>query len=207
MTATTICETIRSRFPEFVIGTHAYRGQETVVLKREGVVPVARFLRDDAAMAFDYLLDLTGVDYMKFGQAQASRPTRATPSPLPYYMEPKPTTERWERLPGAPEAAQAGRVCSEEYRFDVVYHFYSTRHNHRVRVKVPLASADPVLDSLTGLWHGANWFEREVWDLFGIRFNGHPHLKRILMYEGFHGHPLRKDYPSYKRQPLIGPLN
>jgi NADH-quinone oxidoreductase subunit C len=63
------------------------------------------------------------------------------------------------------------------------------------------------VDSLTGLWAGANWFEREVWDMFGISFIGHPNLKRILMYEEFKGHPLQKDYPVSKRQPIIGPLN
>ncbi|MDP6424883.1 MAG: NADH-quinone oxidoreductase subunit C, partial [Planctomycetota bacterium] len=61
--------------------------------------------------------------------------------------------------------------------------------------------------SLTPLWAGADWLEREVWDMFGIRFQGHPNLKRILMYEEFKGHPLRKDYAVNKRQPLIGPIN
>ena len=63
------------------------------------------------------------------------------------------------------------------------------------------------MDSLTSLWAGADWLEREVWDMFGIRFQGHSDLKRILMYDEFEGHPLRKDYPVNKRQPLIGPVN
>jgi NADH-quinone oxidoreductase subunit C len=88
-----------------------------------------------------------------------------------------------------------------------VYHFYSLTHKHRLRLVVPLDDADGAVDSLTPLWAGANWLEREVWDMFGIRFNGHPDLKRILMYEEFEGHPLRKDYPVNKRQPLIGPVN
>ena len=66
---------------------------------------------------------------------------------------------------------------------------------------------DAEVDSLTSLWAGADWLEREVWDMFGIRFRGHPNLKRILMYDEFVGHPLRKDYPVNKRQPLIGPVN
>lgn len=90
-------------------------------------------------------------------------------------------------------------------RFEVVYHFYSLRHNHRLRVKVRVGEEDPKVASVTKLWAIANWFEREVWDMFGIRFEGHPNLKRILMYEEFQGHALRKDYPYNKRQPLIAP--
>lgn len=92
-------------------------------------------------------------------------------------------------------------------RFEVVYHLYSLNQNHRLRIKVPLEEKSAELASLTGLWPAADWYEREVWDMFGIRFTGHPHLKRILMYEEFSGHPLRKDYPVKKRQPLIGPKN
>jgi len=90
-------------------------------------------------------------------------------------------------------------------RFEVVYHLYSLTHRHRVRLKVPVDAADPVVDSAVPLWPIADWFEREVWDMFGIRFAGHPDLRRLLMYEEFGGHPLRKDYPITRRQPLIGP--
>lgn len=90
-------------------------------------------------------------------------------------------------------------------RFEVVYHFLSMPHRYRVRVKVPVGEPDPEVDSLTELWPSANWYEREVYDMFGIRFRGHPNLKRILMYPEFEGHPLRKDYPINRRQPLVGP--
>lgn len=90
-------------------------------------------------------------------------------------------------------------------RFEVVYHLYSLTHNHRVRIKVPVGEDDPVVPSATGLWPIANWMEREVWDMFGVRFAGHPDLRRLLLYESFVGHPLRKDYPINRRQPLIGP--
>jgi len=92
-------------------------------------------------------------------------------------------------------------------RFEVIYHFYSLAKNHRLRLKVRVEEKDARVPSLTGLWPIADWFEREVWDMFGVRFEGHPNLKRILMYEEFAGHPLRKDYPYNKRQPLIGPKN
>lgn len=92
-------------------------------------------------------------------------------------------------------------------RFDVVYHLYSLQRNHRVRIKACVDEKDPVIESVVSLWPIADWFEREVWDMFGIKFKNHPNLKRILMYEEFQGHPLRKDYPCNKRQPLVGPKN
>jgi len=92
-------------------------------------------------------------------------------------------------------------------RFNVVYHFYSLAKGHRVRIKAGVDEKEPSIDSLVSLWPIADWFEREVWDMFGIKFKGHPNLRRILMYEEFKGHPLRKDYPYNKRQPLIGPKN
>lgn len=90
-------------------------------------------------------------------------------------------------------------------RFEVVYHFLSLKNRFRVRVKVPVGEPDPELDSLVSLWPSANWYEREVYDMFGIKFQGHPNLKRILMYPEFEGHPLRKDYPIDRRQPRVGP--
>jgi NADH-quinone oxidoreductase subunit C len=90
-------------------------------------------------------------------------------------------------------------------RFDVVYHFLSLPFNRRLRLKAAVDEGEPSLDSLTPFWGSADWLEREVWDMFGIRFAGHPNLRRILLYEEFQGHPLRKDYPIRKRQPLIGP--
>lgn len=86
-------------------------------------------------------------------------------------------------------------------RFTVVYHFASFESPARLRVKVPLAGNEPAVDSLTPFWPNAAWLEREVYDLFGVRFIGHPDLKRILLYDGFSGHPLRKDYPLRGRRP------
>ena len=90
-------------------------------------------------------------------------------------------------------------------RFEVVYHLYSLRWNHRLRIKVRVDEDDAVVPTAVPLWPIADWFEREVWDMFGVRFDGHPDLRRLLMYEEFVGHPLRKDYPINRRQPLIGP--
>lgn len=94
-----------------------------------------------------------------------------------------------------------------DLRFEVIYHLRSMATTHRLRVKVQLAELEegipPEVDSLVALWPGANWLEREVWDLYGIKFKNHPDLRRILLYEEFQGHPLRKDYPKDKRQPLV----
>jgi NADH/F420H2 dehydrogenase subunit C len=90
-------------------------------------------------------------------------------------------------------------ICAVDYperenRFEVVYNFLSTRYNNRIRVKTSVSEITPV-DSITPLFKGANWFEREIWDLYGVYFTGHPDLRRILTDYGFEGHPLRKDFP------------
>jgi NADH-quinone oxidoreductase subunit C len=151
------------RFGPSLLERHAHRGDHTVVVAGEAIIDVLRFCRDDPALAFDMLMDLTAVDYLKY--------------------------------PGREDGP----------RFEVVYHLYSLRHNHRLRLKVSVAEDGPVVPSAVALWPIADWFEREVWDMFGVRFRGHPNLRRLLMYEEFVGHPLRKDYPVHRRQPLIGP--
>jgi len=91
----------------------------------------------------------------------------------------------------------------EPMRFEVVHHFYSTRHFVRVRVKTRVAEQDPTVDSLVSLYDSARYMERECHDMYGIGFRGNPDLRPILLYEGFVGHPLRKDYPKQKEQPLV----
>lgn len=102
-------------------------------------------------------------------------------------------------------------------RFELVYHLASLESppgaqefagiRHRLRVKVGVPESNCELPSCVEVWAAADWMEREVWDLYGIRFRGHPDLRRILLYEEFEGHPLRKDYPKERRQPLAGPRN
>ncbi len=186
-------ELLRDRFPDAVQASHAYRGDETVIVQPGSLLDVARWLRDDAATRMNFLMDVTAVDYSAFGKHRA--PAFFTSSGVGVGPAPEiPDEDPW---PGPPA----------DDRFAVVYHFYSLEHKHRLRLVVPVPESDLEVDSLTPLWAGANWLEREVWDMFGIRFRGHPNLKRILMYEEFEGHPLRKDYPVNKRQPLVGPLN
>jgi len=156
-----LIEIVKNKFPDLVISSHDQCGDQTVVIAKEGIVTLAKFLKYDPELDFNVLMDLTAVDCIHL---------------------------KWTP------------------RFEVVYHFYSLTKNHRLRVKVPVEAVDEV-ESIIELWPVANWFEREVWDMFGIKFKNHPNLKRILMYEEFVGHPLRKDYPYNKRQPLIGPKN
>ncbi|MBI3472425.1 MAG: NADH-quinone oxidoreductase subunit C [Candidatus Solibacter usitatus] len=195
MNPAALIESVRDRFPDAATASHAYRGDATVVLAGRFLLEVARFLKEDPALQMNYLMDLTAVDYSTFGK----RPAPAFFSSSGVAVSPSPQIPDEEPWPGPPDQS----------RFAVVYHFYSMTHKHRLRLVVPVNEAETVaeVDSLTSLWPGANWLEREVWDMFGIRFRGHPDLKRILMYEGFEGHPLRKDYPVKRRQPLIGPVN
>jgi len=101
--------------------------------------------------------------------------------------------------PACPFNAFSDLTCVDWYpsepRFELVYHLLSIPNKERVRLKVKLNSSSPAVESITSIWPGANYFERDVFDLFGIRFTGHPYLRRILMPEDWEGHPLRKDYP------------
>jgi NADH-quinone oxidoreductase subunit C len=151
---------LTERFAGSILETHSYRGDDTAVVKKEDILDICTFLRDDEALLYNFMMDLTAVDYL-----------------------------------------------GKEPRFEVVYHLYSLKFNRRVRIKARVSESDCSIDSIVPIWISADWFEREAFDLYGITFKGHPELRRILLYEGFQGHPLRKDYPIKQRQPLIGPIN
>jgi NADH-quinone oxidoreductase subunit C len=92
-------------------------------------------------------------------------------------------------------------------RFELVYHLYSLKTNKRLRLKARVEEAKPEIDSVQPVWRTASWWERLVWDMYGVKFKGHPDLRRLYMYEEFVGHPLRKDYPLKGRQPLVPERN
>jgi NADH-quinone oxidoreductase subunit C len=136
-------------------------------------------LRDSADLQFQLLMDVTAVDYLQFG------------------------CDEWQTNSATHSGFSRGRVAPRsahlpagETRFAVLYQLLSVSHNHRLRLRVPCTTAEePAVDSLIDVWASANWFEREVFDLFGISFRGHPDLRRILTDYGFIGHPFRKDFP------------
>ena len=193
MNVSALIDAVKDRFPAAVKASHSYRGDATVLLCREYLLEVARTLKEDPAFQMNLLMDLTAVDFSSFG----TKPSPAFFGSSGVAVSPSPEIPDQAPWPGPPGPA----------RFVVVYHLFSLPLKHRLRLEVPVEEADAEVDSLTSLWAGANWLEREVWDMFGIVFRGHPNLKRILMYEEFVGHPLRKDYPVNQRQPLIGPVN
>jgi len=134
--------------PAAVEGAKFDRNEITIYLERSLIRDACVLLRDDADCPFNFLADVTCVDW----------------------------------FPSEP-------------RFEVVYHLLSIPNKERVRLKVRLDGGSPALDSVTQVWPAANYFEREVYDLFGVRFAGHPYLRRLLMPEDWEGHPMRKDYP------------
>lgn len=149
MTAETIAQAIKERYPGEVKEIKEFRGQVSVIVKKDRIREIMEFLHDTPELCFSYLRDLCGVDYLG----------------------------------------------KKEARFEVVYNLYSVSKRHAVRIRAEVPEEDPTIDSVVGIWDGADWHERECYDLFGIRFNGHPDLRRILLPEDWEGHPLRKDYP------------
>jgi NADH-quinone oxidoreductase subunit C len=143
-----IAERIQKQFPDSVQSVNAYAGQVSIIIKKDAILAVGDYLRNDPDLAFDYLADLCGCDFA-------------------------------EKSP----------------RFEVVYNLRSIQHNHLIRLKVQLPEDCPEIDSVFSLWAAADWFEREAYDMLGIRFKGHPDLRRLLLPEDWEGHPLRKDYP------------
>ena len=144
----------------------------------ERLLEVALILRDDPQLRFELLMDLAGVDYLDYGRAE--------------WRTNSATTSGFSR--GVNRAAP--HTLAGDKRYAVVSQLLSLTYNQRLRLRVWAEDVeDPMVDSLTGVWASAEWFEREAFDLFGILFRGHPDLRRILTDYGFIGHPFRKDFP------------
>jgi len=150
----------------------------TIEVSAEHLFAVCKMLRDDEAFQFEQLIDVCGVDYLDYG--------------LSHWRTEETATSGFSR--GVNTVDKVRVNAWDKTRFGVVYHFLSLSHNHRVRVKVYLHD-EPMVASVIDIWASANWYEREAFDLFGIVFDGHPDLRRLLTDYGFKGHPFRKDFP------------
>ncbi len=147
---------LERKFRKSIIDTSSRLGMDTALVEKDALREIIQYLRDDEKLVYDFLRELTCVDYL--------------------HREP---------------------------RFEMVYVLYSMSRKKQVVIKVALTEDDPTVDSLHDLYGCANWGEREVWDMYGVRFKGHPDMRRILMYEEFEGHPLRKDYVKQESQPRV----
>jgi len=153
-------------------------GEITIVCPQEHIIELMQFLKKDKSCHFDTLIDLCAVDYLQYGQYDWET-TSASECGFSRGVEIQP-----ERA-----------VEIDEPRFAVVYHLLSTKLNQRCRVKVFLHERLLKIPTMTSIWNAANWFEREAYDLYGVLFEGHPDLRRILTDYGFIGYPFRKDFP------------
>ena len=151
-------------------------GEATLVVPRSKLVETCKALRDESDFAFEILIDLCGVDYAEYGMEEWQQTEHTT----------------YNRIDDGEDDAMVERPRA---RFAVVYHLLSIARNQRLRVKAFLDEEPPRVDSVVDIWNNANWYEREAFDLFGILFDGHPDLRRILTDYGFIGHPFRKDFP------------
>ncbi|MGH8397463.1 MAG: NADH-quinone oxidoreductase subunit C [Gammaproteobacteria bacterium] len=180
MSATTdkLAGQVESRFSEAVKRVPSTVDQLVYEVGAAKLHEICRVLRDEEPFRFEQLMDVSGVDYLGYGDAQW-RTESATTTGFSRGVNRRPleTSER------------------EQRRFAVAYQLLSIRHNQRLRLRVFCPDEPPMVDSVTDIWASANWFEREAFDLFGILFNGHPDLRRILTDYGFIGHPFRKDFP------------
>lgn len=162
----TLKSKLAATFGSKVVSLQERLGELTMVVNAADMIGVFTRLRDDADLRFEQLIDLCGIDYSTYGS----------------------------------ESSEEGRYLADQPhagpRFAIIYHLLSITHNMRLRVRV-FADDDamPMMDSVIGVWPVANWYEREAFDLYGIIFNGHPDLRRILTDYGFVGNPFRKDFP------------
>jgi NADH-quinone oxidoreductase subunit C len=182
-----LTERLQARLADAVLSLNEARGEITLELAPERWLEAARVLRDDPDLRFELLMDLCGVDYLSYGQAEWDTSDVSSQGFSRGVEGEGPGRFAWANRP---------RGKGPTRRYAVVVHLLSVRHNQRLRIRC-FASDDalPVVPSLIEIWPGVNWFEREAFDLFGVIFEGHPDLRRILTDYGFVGHPFRKDFP------------
>ena len=178
----TLAARIDERFGDQVTRVASTCRELTIEVGKDDLVAVATALRNEPEFGFEMLIDVCGVDYLNYGDSEWTTAS-ATESGFSRGVQRQPVL-----LDEADEF--------DAKRFAVVYHLLSLRHNTRLRLRVYTGTANPpIVRSVVDIWNSANWFEREAFDMYGILFEGHPDLRRILTDYGFIGHPFRKDFP------------
>lgn len=175
MSLATLPEQLKTIMPDAILNVSFLQNELTLVIKPSCLLECAKTLRD--VFEFDQLIDVAGIDYSMFGETE--------------WETDNATNSGFSRGVQRPVVVKT----HVDSRFAVAYHLLSYPQNLRVRLKVFLNDEWPEVESVTSIWPGANWFEREAFDLFGIIFRHHPDLRRILTDYGFIGHPFRKDFP------------
>lgn len=170
-------QSLETHFTDQLTQLTIHCDQITIEIDKKNLLEVASLLRDHDDFQFEQLIDLCGVDYLTYGQDEWNT-HNATASGFERGRAAEPVASTWDKA-----------------RFAVVYHLLSVTRNQRLRLRVFIDESDIRLPSVIDIWNCANWFEREAFDLFGVLFEGHPDLRRILTDYGFIGHPFRKDFP------------
>lgn len=178
---TELAQIITEKFDKYSILLVQTPFELTLEIPAQHLLTIAKQLRDDSALQFTALMDICGVDYQDYGISE--------------WATNKATSTGFDRA--VDRSKQMHAVEFNNPRFAVVYHLLSYHYNQRLRLKVFLENDPPLIDSVIDIWPAANWYEREAFDLFGILFNGHPDLRRILTDYGFIGFPFRKDFPVH----------
>jgi NADH-quinone oxidoreductase subunit C len=178
----TLAARLGERFGDDVTVVPSTCGELTIEVAKGDLIAVATALRNDPELGFEMLMDVCGVDYLSYGSAEWTT-SSATGTGF---------SRGVQREPVILDEADT----FDPRRFAVIYHLLSIQHNIRLRMRVFTGVENPpIVRSVVDVWNSANWFEREAFDLYGILFEGHPDLRRILTDYGFIGHPFRKDFP------------
>ena len=178
----TLAARIDARFGDKLTRVPSTCDELTYELNKDDLLGVAKALRDEPEFAFDMLVDICGVDYLTYGSVEWTTDSA--------------TESGFSRGVERESVILDESDTFEPERFAVVYHLLSIKNNFRVRLRLYTGESNPpIVKSVVDIWNSANWYERETFDLFGVLFDGHPDLRRILTDYGFIGHPFRKDFP------------
>jgi len=184
--AQALIDLLREAHPDAILATPGHRGDEVAVVQRERLVEVCRFLKEDPRADMKLLAQIACVDLLTYAKEATGGGSLSSIEVPAYDLERKPSVEP---------------------RYQVAYNLGCVTRPRRLRLRVELRSDDVKVPTVTGVWRTADWWERYVYDMFGVEFVGHPNLTRILLYPEFQGFPLRKDYPVRKRQLLVPELD